>query len=125
MMKRILLTFCCMLLPSFFLVSQEAAPLQDGVYARMLTPRGELLFELDYKTLPLTVSNFVAQAEGKMGSSLYQDLSFYRTIPGYALFSGGQLESGDSDADYSFPRETGSLYSAGESGAPDHGIHAG
>ncbi|OQY33261.1 MAG: hypothetical protein B6241_08295 [Spirochaetaceae bacterium 4572_59] len=116
-MKRILFFITSLLVSSFFLTSEEAVELDNGVYAKISTQKGELVFELDYKNLPLTVSNFVAQAEGKMGTPLYQDLSVYRVVPGYALFSGDPDGSGTGGADYTFSREEGSSFSNGTAGA--------
>ena len=115
-MKRILL-LTCIILGAFHLAAQEADVLGDGLYARFVIPKGELVFELDYKKLPLTVSNFVAHAEERMGTSFYRNLSFYRIIPGYALFSGDPQGTGLGGADYSFPRERGSAFSNASPGA--------
>ena len=38
----------------------------DGVYAKLETNRGNIYALLDYKLAPMTVSNFVSLAEGKM-----------------------------------------------------------
>ena len=114
-MKRILLTLITLTAGMFMLVSEEAAALNDGVYAKISTAKGDLLFQLDYENLPLTVSNFVANAEDKTEASSYGDLSFYKVIPGYALFSGETEDSGNGD--YTFPRETGGQYSNGTPGA--------
>lgn len=115
-MKRILLLLC-VLIGAFALTAREASEPGDGLYARIATPRGDFLFELDYRNLPLTVSNFVAQAENKMDPSFYGDLSVYRAIPGYALFAGDPSGTGRGGAAYSFPREAGGRFSAAAPGA--------
>jgi len=104
-------------------VAKDQPELAPGLYARMVTERGEMLFELDYNRLPLTVSNFVALAEGKMnvgdqkGARYYTDLPFFRVVPGYAVFSGDPAGTGLNGVDYTVPRESGSLYSTGTPGA--------
>ncbi len=114
-MKRILLTLITLTAGMFMLASEETAALSDGVYAKISTAKGDLLFQLDYENLPLTVSNFVANAEDKTETSSYEDLSFYKVIPGYALFSGEAEDNGKGD--YTFPRENGGQYSNGTPGA--------
>ena len=69
-MKRILLTLITLTAGMFMLASEETAALSDGVYAKISTAKGDLLFQLDYENLPLTVSNFVANAEDKTGNVL-------------------------------------------------------
>ena len=117
MKKRILSILIVFLISPFFLISEETSELGEGLYARISTSRGDLIYQLDYKNLPLTVSNFVAQAEGRMGSSLYENLSFYRVVRGYALFSGESLEKSEAETDYTFPRERNSSFSSSEPGA--------
>ncbi len=97
----------------------EEAVLAEGLYARIETSRGEILFSLDYQRMPLTVSNFVALAEGTMDGSggYYDGQVFYRRIKNYALFFGDPSGRGDGGVEYTFPREDRSLLSAGTQGA--------
>ncbi len=57
---------------------------KDGVFAVMETSAGNIILELFYKETPLTVTNFVALAEGKMdaanGKPFYDGLTFHRVI---------------------------------------------
>ncbi len=117
MKKRILSILTILLISPLFLFSEDLSEMGDGLYARLSTPRGDLLYQLDYENLPLTVSNFVAQAEGKMGPPLYDDLIFYKRVEGYALFSGDKEGTGNGGADYSYPREKNSQYSSADPGA--------
>ena len=40
--------------------------MQDGIYAKITTEKGEILGQLTYKQTPGTVGNFVALAEGTL-----------------------------------------------------------
>ncbi|MCL2443420.1 MAG: peptidylprolyl isomerase [Treponema sp.] len=67
--------------------SQNQAQIQnlgDGLFARIITSRGEIIVRLEFELTPLTVCNFVALAEGKMdrhrGRYFYDGLSFHRVI---------------------------------------------
>jgi len=40
--------------------------MQDGIYAKITTEKGEILVKLTYKETPGTVGNFVALAEGNL-----------------------------------------------------------
>jgi FKBP-type peptidyl-prolyl cis-trans isomerase len=106
-----------LLLSPLMLTAQED-PLPPGLYARVLSPRGALLFRLDYEQLPRTVSNFVALAEGKMKIAdsegpYYTNQKIYREVQGYALFLGDP----DTPVDYTIPREKGSVLSSGTPGS--------
>ena len=43
--------------------------LENGIYAKFHTKKGNILVKLTYKETPATVGNFVALAEGKMKNS--------------------------------------------------------
>lgn len=57
---------------------------REGVFAVMETSKGTIVLELYYKDTPLTVTNFVGLAEGKMdaakGKPFYDGLTFHRVI---------------------------------------------
>ena len=107
-----------------FLSAQETEEqvLAPGLYARFSTIKGELLYLLDYERLPLTVSNFVALAEGKMDiegtpGPYYNGQKFFRSIEGYALFLGDPGGTGEGGVDYNFPQEEKALLSTGTPGS--------
>ena len=44
--------------------------MQDGIYAKFNTSKGEILVKLTYEKTPGTVGNFVALAEGNLENSV-------------------------------------------------------
>jgi peptidylprolyl isomerase len=75
-----------------------------GIYAKVETSKGSMIFYLDYINTPLTVLNFINLTE----NGFYNGLTFYRDIENYALFSGDPVNNGSSDAGYNFPMEINS-----------------
>jgi len=84
-------------------------PLPDGLYAEILTPRGPLVAELDYTTAPLTVTNFVGLAEGRLGpkpgTPFFNGLKFHRVVPNFVVQGGDPLGTGEGGPGYSFADE--------------------
>jgi cyclophilin family peptidyl-prolyl cis-trans isomerase len=84
-------------------------PLPDGLYAEILTPRGSLIAELDYTTAPLTVTNFVGLAEGRLGpkpgTPFFDGLKFHRVVPNFVVQGGDPLGTGEGGPGYSFADE--------------------
>lgn len=85
------------------------APLPAGLYAVFTTPRGVFTCELFADRTPLTVTNFVALAEGThpaaAGQPYYAKLRWYRVVPGFVLQSGNPKAPADEELGYSFPDE--------------------
>lgn len=85
------------------------APLPDGLYAEITTPRGVVTCELLFQKVPLVVANFVGLAEGTLGSSkpvpFFAGLTFHRVVPGFVVQGGDPLGNGDGGPGYSFPDE--------------------
>ena len=61
--------------------------MQDGLYVKFNTNKGEILVNLEFKKAPGTVGNFVALAEGQMenkvkpqGTPYYDGLTFPKTV---------------------------------------------
>lgn len=86
---------------------------KDGIYAEIITNKGTMFAELNYKGAPMTVANFVALAEGKhplvadslKGKKFYNGLIFHRVIEGFMIQGGDMTGTGGGDVGYKFPQE--------------------
>ncbi len=92
--------------------------LADGMFARILTPRGTITVELYYNKTPLTVVNFVGLAEGtkdfkvargRTKGPYYDGLTFHRVIANFMIQGGDPLGNGTGGPGYDFPDEFTSL----------------
>ncbi|WP_394749892.1 peptidylprolyl isomerase [Spongiimicrobium salis] len=86
--------------------------MQDGIYAKFNTSKGEILVKLTHDKTPGTVGNFVALAEGNLentqkpqGTPYYNGLKFHRVIPDFMIQGGCPLGTGTGDAGYKFDDE--------------------
>ncbi len=86
--------------------------MQDGIYAKFNTSKGEILVKLTHDKTPGTAGNFVALAEGKQqntakkaGEPYYNGLKFHRVIPDFMIQGGCPQGSGSGDAGYKFDDE--------------------
>lgn len=86
--------------------------MQDGIYAKWHTPKGEILVQLEHEKTPGTVGNFVALAEGDLensvksqGTPYYNGLKFHRVIPDFMIQGGCPLGTGTGDGGYKFDDE--------------------
>ena len=86
--------------------------MQEGIYAKFNTSKGEILVKLTHDKTPGTVGNFVALAEGKIkntakpeGSPYYDGLSFHRVIADFMIQGGCPLGTGTGDPGYKFDDE--------------------
>ncbi|GAL90924.1 peptidylprolyl isomerase [Jejuia pallidilutea] len=86
--------------------------MQDGLYAKFNTSKGEILVALEYKKTPGTVGNFVALAEGNLensakpqGTPYYDGLKFHRVIPDFMIQGGCPQGSGAGNPGYQFDDE--------------------
>jgi len=86
--------------------------MQDGIYAKITTEKGEILGQLAYKETPGTVGNFVALAEGNLenkakpqGEPYYNGLKFHRVIPDFMVQGGDPDGTGAGGPGYNFEDE--------------------
>lgn len=86
--------------------------MQDGIYAKFTTTKGEILIRLTYEQTPGTVGNFVALAEGTMknkakseGTPYYDGLKFHRVIADFMVQGGDPTGTGAGGPGYSFKDE--------------------
>ena len=86
--------------------------MQEGIYAKFNTSKGEILVKLTHDKTPGTVGNFVALAEGArentakaLGVPYYNGLKFHRVIPDFMIQGGCPLGTGTGDPGYKFDDE--------------------
>lgn len=86
--------------------------MQDGLYAKFNTSKGEILLNLEYQKTPGTVGNFVALAEGnlensakKQGTPYYDGLKFHRVIADFMVQGGCPQGTGTGNPGYQFDDE--------------------
>lgn len=86
--------------------------MQNGIYAKIKTPKGEILIKLTHDKTPGTVANFVALTEGKqknssksIGEPYYDGLKFHRVIPDFMIQGGCPLGTGTGNPGYQFDDE--------------------
>lgn len=102
-------------------ISAENQPLADGLYAKIMTSKGDILIKLEFEKTPLTVTNFVGLAEGTKNSNrgkgvrFYDGLTFHRVIPDFMIQGGDPDGKGTGGPGYTFPDE---IYSTLRHDAP-------
>ncbi len=86
--------------------------MQDGLYAKFNTTKGEIIVQLEYKKTPGTVGNFVGLAEGNLenevisqGTPYYNGLKFHRVIPDFMIQGGDPQGTGSGGPGYQFDDE--------------------
>ncbi len=86
--------------------------LEDGLYAKFNTDKGEILIMLNHEKVPMTVANFVGLAEGKLSYNeieikepFFDSLKFRRVIANFMIQGGDPNGNGSGNPGYSFPDE--------------------
>tara|TARA_R110002074_G_scaffold352468_2_gene523880 strand:+ start:323 stop:1294 length:972 start_codon:yes stop_codon:yes gene_type:complete len=95
-----------------FASSNKIRTMQDGLYAKFNTSKGEILVALEYQKTPGTVGHFVALAEGNLennvkpqGTPYYDGLKFHRVIPDFMIQGGCPQGTGTGNPGYQFDDE--------------------
>ncbi|WP_116787428.1 peptidylprolyl isomerase [Flavobacterium psychrotrophum] len=86
--------------------------MENGIYAKFNTSKGEILVKLTYDKTPGTVGNFVGLAEGNLendakpqGKPYYDGLIFHRVIADFMIQGGDPLGKGTGGPGYQFDDE--------------------
>jgi len=86
--------------------------MDNGLYAKFNTSKGEIVVNLEFKKTPGTVGNFVALAEGNLennskpqGTPYYNGLKFHRVIADFMIQGGCPQGTGTGSPGYSFDDE--------------------
>ncbi len=87
--------------------------LKDGIYAEIITNKGTMVLELEYKKAPITVANFISLAEGtntlvdstQKGKKYYNGLTFHRVIKEFMIQGGDVTGTGSGSPGYKFNNE--------------------
>ena len=86
--------------------------MNNGIYAKFNTTKGEILVNLEFEKTPGTVGNFIALAEGNLeneakpqGTPYYNGLKFHRVIPDFMVQGGCPQGTGTGNPGYKFDDE--------------------
>jgi peptidyl-prolyl cis-trans isomerase A (cyclophilin A) len=86
--------------------------MNDGLYTKIKSNKGDILIRLEFEKTPGTVGNFVALAEGDLensakpqGNKYYDGLKFHRVIPDFMVQGGCPLGTGTGGPGYHFEDE--------------------
>ena len=121
-MKNYILPFLISIL--IFSCSSNIYPeLNEGIYANIKTNKGDIFLKLEYEKTPLTVSNFIALAEGNhpsedllqeyRGKKYYDGIVFHRVIEDFMIQGGDPTATGQGGPGFRFQDEITDLQHSG------------
>ena len=86
--------------------------MENGIYAKIITYKGDILVSLEYKLTPVTVANFVGLSLGTLSNysnrkniKFYDSLTFHRVIPDFMIQGGCPNGNGMGGPGYNFKDE--------------------
>ena len=86
--------------------------MENGIYAKIITDKGDILVSLEYKLTPVTVANFVGLSLGTLSNysnrkniKFYDSLTFHRVIPDFMIQGGCPNGNGMGGPGYNFKDE--------------------
>ncbi|MFM7596017.1 MAG: peptidylprolyl isomerase [Flavobacteriales bacterium] len=105
-MKRI---FLLASLALTIVVQAQTPKLADGLYVKFNTTKGDIICQLHYEKVPMTVGNFVGLAEGKLTvdttkitKPFFNGLKFHRVIADFMIQGGDPQGNGMGGPGYKF-----------------------
>ena len=113
LMTRTIQFFALFVLLTAAACQDKYPDLKDGLYAEIITNKGTMVIDLDYKKAPITVANFVSLAEGTntlvdsvyKGKKYYNGLTFHRIIDEFMIQGGDPTGTGSGSPGYKFNNE--------------------
>ena len=86
--------------------------MKEGLFAQIITSKGDIVIQLEFEKTPGTVGNFVGLSLGKIKNSIsplgdpyYDGLKFHRVINDFMIQGGCPLGTGTGDPGYKFDDE--------------------
>ena len=90
----------------------QKSHMENGIYAKIATPKGAITIKLEHEKTPMTVANFVGLAEGTLentakdkGAPYYDGLTFHRVIADFMIQGGDPTGTGAGGPGYQFEDE--------------------
>ncbi|MEE9364908.1 MAG: peptidylprolyl isomerase [Cellulophaga sp.] len=112
-MKKVSVLLIAIVLVMTNCKSSKHADLGDGVFADIITNKGEIIIKLEYEKTPVTVASFVSLAEGESpfvsenlkGKKYFDGLIFHRIIKDFMIQGGDPTGTGTGNPGYKFKDE--------------------
>ena len=82
--------------------------MENGIYAKIITDKGDILVNLEYKLTPVTVANFIGLSLGTLSNYSNRknvNLIFHRVIPDFMIQGGCPNGNGMGGPGYNFKDE--------------------